>query len=160
MAAKNISRSQARRILTRLRNELEGGGDVSHLNITAMMDMMSILLVFMLMQFAAEQAAMQTSDNLVLANSNAPLKPIPSLNVTISTTAIIVEGDAVAAVRQGANGLSAVDPSVKRDGPNEFIFPQASTIRFDSTARARPTSTSRSASARTSASAPAWHASR
>src|SRR5207245_7549414 len=100
------------------------GGDVSHLNITAMMDMMSILLVFMLKQFAAEQASMTMAGDLQVPKSNSPVKPTPSLNVTVSTTAVIVEGDPVAAVRGGA-----VDPGVKRDGPNGYyITPLVDTL--------------------------------
>jgi biopolymer transport protein ExbD len=121
----DVSRSQARKVLTRLRNELESGGDVNHLNITAMMDMMSILLVFMLKQFAAEQASMSMSDGLQLPKSTSPIKPLPSVNVTVSTTAIIIEGDPVAAVRAGA-----VDPSTKPEGPNGFLIaPVADTLQ-------------------------------
>lgn len=113
--SQELTRQQARKALTKLRNELESGGDVSHLNITAMMDMMSILLVFMLKQFAAEQASMQLSDGLQLPKSNSPIKPLPSVNVTVSTQAIIVEGDKVVAVRAGA-----VDPASKPEGPNGY----------------------------------------
>jgi biopolymer transport protein ExbD len=122
--AAELSRREARKILTKLRNELESGGDVSHLNITAMMDMMSILLVFMLMQFAAEQASLTMNDDIQPPKSNSPIKLQPQLNVTVSTAAIIVEGDPVATVRGGV-----VDPSVKRDGPNGYyITPLVDTL--------------------------------
>ena len=121
----DVSRQKARKILNKLRNELESGGDVSHLNITAMMDMMSILLVFMLKQFANEQASMNMSDSLLLPKSNSPIKPVPSVNVTVSQQSIIVEGEPVTAIR-----AHAVDPSVKRDGPNGFyITPLVDTLQ-------------------------------
>ena len=123
--AHEIPRHKARKILGRFRSELESGGDVNHLNITAMMDMMSILLVFMLKQFAAEQAAFNlNSDSLQLPKSTAQLKPVPSVNVTVTTQAVIVEGDAVVSVRGGA-----VDPGAKRDGPNGYyITPVVDTL--------------------------------
>lgn len=122
--AQEVSRRKARKVLTKLRNELESGGDVSHLNITAMMDMMSILLVFMLMQFAAEQASLTMAADLQPPKSNSPIKPTPSLNVTVTTSAIIVEGDPIVAVRAGA-----VDPTAKRDGPNGYyITPLVDTL--------------------------------
>ena len=115
--AHEIPRHKARRTLTKLRNELDSGGDVSHLNITAMMDMMSILLVFMLKQFAAEQANMTMNDSLQLPKSSSPIKPLPSVNVTVSTQSIIIEGEPVVAVRAGA-----VDPSSKPQGPNGYLI--------------------------------------
>lgn len=119
-----ITRSKARKKLLRMRTELESGGDVGHLNITAMMDMMSILLVFMLKQFAAEQATMQMSSDMQPPKSTSQLKPTPAVNVTVSTSAIVIEGDAVVAIRAGA-----VDASTKRDGPNGYyITPVVDTL--------------------------------
>ena len=43
------------------------------------------------------------------------LKAAPSVNVTVTTAAVIIEGDAVVSVRGGA-----IDPSSKRDGANGF----------------------------------------
>lgn len=122
---KEISRREARKALTRVATALREGGDVSHLNITAMMDMMSILLVFMLKQFAVAQASMSVSDALQLPHSTSALKPQVSVNVTITHNAIIVEGDAVASVRNGA-----VDPGTKRDGANGYyITPVVETLQ-------------------------------
>lgn len=122
---KEISRRDARKALTRIASALREGGDVSHLNITAMMDMMSILLVFMLKQFAVAQASMSVSSDMQLPKSSSTLKPQVSVNVTVTQGAIIVEGDAVASVRSGA-----VDPSTKRDGANGYyITPVVDTLQ-------------------------------
>src|SRR5262249_22061876 len=117
LMSQELTRQQARKALNKLRNELESAGDVNHLNITAMMDMMTILLVFLLKQFAAEQAAMQLSEGLQLPKSVSPLKPTPSVNVTVSTEAIIVEGEKVVPVHAGA-----VDPAYKPGGVNGFLI--------------------------------------
>src|SRR5438093_1207259 len=123
--ATEVSRRKARKLLAKLRNDLDASGDVNHLNITAMMDMMSILLVFLLKQFAAEQASLNLSDSLQLPKSSSPIKPTPSVNVTVTTNAIIIEGDPVVSVRAGA-----VDPGAKRDGPNGYyITPVEDTLQ-------------------------------
>ncbi len=124
--AKDLSRKEARRQLDKFKTKIGDAGEVGHLNITAMMDMMSILLVFMLKQFAVAQASMNLDQGqLQLPKSSADLKPPPSVNVTVTTSAIIVEGDAVAPVRAGA-----VDPSTKRDGASGYyITPLVETLQ-------------------------------
>ena len=122
--AKDVSRRVARKTLTRIATALREGGDVSHLNITAMMDMMTILLVFLIKQFSIQGAAMSGSDTLQLAKSTSALKPQPAVNVSVSTNAIIVEGEPVVAIHSGA-----VDPKDKRDGANGYyITPLVDTL--------------------------------
>jgi len=115
--SKQLSRREARKILSRFKQKIGDGGEVSHLNITAMMDMMTILLVFLIKQFAVTQSSLTISDQLQLPKSSATLKASPEVNVTVTTQAIIVEGEPVTAVRAGA-----VDPTAKRDGPNGFYI--------------------------------------
>ena len=121
--AAEISRRAARKALAKMKAKV-GETEISHLNITAMMDMMSILLVFMLKQFAVAQGSMTVSENLQLPKSSSLIKPQPSVNVSVTTTSIIVEGDGIVSVRQGA-----VDPGSKRDGPNGYyITPLVDTL--------------------------------
>ena len=123
--AQELSRRVARKKLAQFKQKIGDGGEVSHLNITAMMDMMSILLVFMLKQFEISQAGMNMSDNLQLPKSISDLKPNPSVNVTVTTNAIIVEGEGLVSVRAGA-----VDPGSKRDGPSGYyITPLVDTLQ-------------------------------
>lgn len=123
--AKEISRQQARKTIAKVKASLSDGGDISHLNITAMMDMMTILLVFMLKQFAVQQASMTMSDQLQLPHSTSTLKPTPSVNVTVTNSSVIIEGDSVVSVRGGA-----LDPSSKRDGANGFyVTPIVTTLQ-------------------------------
>jgi biopolymer transport protein ExbD len=122
--AAHLSRKEVRRTLSRIKAALSEDGDVSHLNITAMMDMMSILLVFMLKQFAVAQAAMSTGD-VQLPRSNSDIKPVPAVNVTVTKQAVIVEGEGVVSIRNGT-----VDPSSKRDGANGYyITPVVDTLQ-------------------------------
>ena len=97
---------------------------MAYLNITPMMDMMTILLVFLLKQFSVQASAASMSEGLQLPmSSTEKTRPI-AVNVTITSSAILVEGDAVAQVRAGA-----VDPSVKKDGANGYyITPVVDTL--------------------------------
>ena len=122
---RELPRRKAQKALRSFKNKIGDADEISHLNITAMMDMMTILLVFLIKQFAVQSASMTMSDNLQLPKSTSAQKAQPSVNVTVTTNAIIVEGDGVAAVRAGA-----VDPGTKRDGPSGFyITPLVETLQ-------------------------------
>ena len=122
MAAKSneISNREAKKQITRFRNQVEAEVEDLHLqylNIMPMMDMMTILLVFLLKQFSVEASAAAMSEGLSLPTSSVEKKSPVAVNITITQNAILVEGDAVAPVRAGT-----VDPSVKRDGANGYYI--------------------------------------
>jgi biopolymer transport protein ExbD len=118
---------EARRQLSRFRARVEEEAlehQQAYLNITPMMDMMTILLVFLLKQFSVQAAAASLSPGLQLPLSSVETQRPIAVNVTVSENAILVEGDAVATVRQGA-----VDSSLKRDGANGYyITPLVETL--------------------------------
>jgi biopolymer transport protein ExbD len=118
---------EAKRQLKRFRAQVEEEAiehTQAYLNITPMMDMMTILLVFLLKQFSVQAAAASMSEGLVLPQSTIESARPLAVNVTITQNAVLVEGDAVATVRSGA-----VDPSVKRDGANSYyITPLVDTL--------------------------------
>jgi biopolymer transport protein ExbD len=118
---------EAKRQLKRFRATVEEAAiehQQAYLNITPMMDMMTILLVFLLKQFSVEQAAASMSEGLQLPTSTIEQQRPLAVNVTVTQNAVLVEGDAVAVVRSGA-----VDPSVKRDGANGYyITPLVDTL--------------------------------
>jgi biopolymer transport protein ExbD len=111
---------EAKRQLKRFRAQVEEEAtehQQAYLNITPMMDMMTILLVFLLKQFSVQAAAASMSEGLQLPQSSVEsVRPL-AVNVTITQSAILVEGDGVTTVRAGA-----VDPSVKRDGANGYYI--------------------------------------
>src|SRR5437899_8629841 len=96
---------EAKRQLKRFRAQVEE--DViehqqAYLNITPMMDMMTILLVFLLKQFSVESAAASMSEGLQLPQSSIEsMRPL-AVNITITQSAVLVEGDGVTTVRAGA----------------------------------------------------------
>ena len=111
---------EAKRQLKRFRAQVEEEAiehQQAYLNITPMMDMMTILLVFLLKQFSVQAAALQMPPELQLPTSTIEAQRPLAVNITITQSAVLVEGDGVTTVRAGA-----VDPSVKRDGANGYYI--------------------------------------
>jgi biopolymer transport protein ExbD len=123
----DVSDKEAKKQLQRFRDKVEEEAQehqMAYLNITPMMDMMTILLVFLLKQFSVQAAAASMSEGLVLPQSTTETTRPLAVNVTVTQSAVLVEGDAVTPVRAGA-----VDPSVKRDGANGYyITPLVDTL--------------------------------
>jgi biopolymer transport protein ExbD len=124
MAAKvrenDVPDRDAKRQLKRFRAQVEEEAQehqMAYLNITPMMDMMTILLVFLLKQFSVQAASMQMPPELQLPTSSIEAQRPLAINITITQNAVLVEGDGVTTVRAGA-----VDPSVKRDGANGYYI--------------------------------------
>jgi len=117
----------AKKQLARFREKVEEEAQehqMAYLNITPMMDMMTILLVFLLKQFSVQQSVAAMSEGLQLPNSTVEQARPPGVNITVTQNAVLVEGDAVTPVRGGA-----IDPSQKRDGANSYyITPLVDTL--------------------------------
>jgi biopolymer transport protein ExbD len=71
------------------------GQDVAELNLTAMMDMMTILLVFLLNSYGNEPDKFQISDTLRPPESSSQEPVKPSVVLTVSTTSILFENQEV-----------------------------------------------------------------
>jgi biopolymer transport protein ExbD len=67
-------------------NELAGG-----LNINSMMDIMTIMLVFLLVSITSDPLSITQDDYLKIANSTVDHKPEDSVPITVSKQAIIVD---------------------------------------------------------------------
>ncbi|MFW5785350.1 MAG: ExbD/TolR family protein [Chitinispirillaceae bacterium] len=66
------------------------------LNITSMMDMFTIILVFLLKSFSADGSLLTNADNLVLPNSDSKKKPQEvNLQLAISNEMILVDNQAI-----------------------------------------------------------------
>jgi biopolymer transport protein ExbD len=88
------------------------------LNIYPMMDMMTILLVFMVMQFSSSSAAsIQETDNLRIPYSTSTAQTQDALPVVISRGEVVVDGEKALALRNGQ-----VDPSQKQGGGTGFLI--------------------------------------
>src|SRR5262252_3013695 len=69
---------------------------IKDLNITPMMDMMTIILVFLLKSFSASASTITFDSNLQVPRSETQLKTKLAVSVTLTKKVILVEGDAVA----------------------------------------------------------------
>src|SRR3954466_9011098 len=72
------------------RKEREAAGEIKELNITAMMDMMTILLVFLLKSFASSSASVTASEDIRPPVSSTRASPKDTVAVTITPKNILV----------------------------------------------------------------------
>ncbi len=63
--------------------------------LTSMVDMLTILLVFLLKSFSVEGNLITTADDLVLPESSSEEAPEPTLGVEISRTSINIDGELI-----------------------------------------------------------------
>jgi biopolymer transport protein ExbD len=88
------------------------------LNIYPMMDMLTILLVYMMAIFATSSAAaVQESSELRIPYSTSQVEMAEALAVQISRSGIVVDGKPVLELRNGI-----VDPSLKQGGSSGFLI--------------------------------------
>jgi biopolymer transport protein ExbD len=90
---------------------------IKDLNITPMMDMMTIILVFLLKTFSSSTSTITFDSNLQVPTSTTQLRTKEAISVTVTKKVILVEGDGIAPITSGK-----VDPAVKRDGENGYYI--------------------------------------
>ena len=112
-----ISRLEGKKAIRSFARKLEEPEVIKDLNITPMMDMMTIILVFLLKSFTSSASTITFDQNLQVPKSTTQLKQKLAVMVTITKKVILVEGDAVAPINAGK-----VDPTVKRDGENGYYI--------------------------------------
>ena len=114
--SKGATAAQVKAIIRRRLRKQEEHMEMG-LNIYPMMDMMTILLVFLIMQFAAAQADVVQSADLQIPYSTMQVEPAEAISVQISRNAITVDGVQALPLRNGT-----VDPSLKRGGGTGFLI--------------------------------------
>jgi biopolymer transport protein ExbD len=86
-----LARLRYRKALARKkRKEREAAGEIKELNITAMMDMMTILLVFLLKSFASSSAAITASEDVRPPVSTTRATPKDTVAITVTPKNILV----------------------------------------------------------------------
>jgi len=114
---KEMSRLAGKRAIRAFARKLSEPDVVKDLNITPMMDMMTIILVFLLKTFSSTTSTITFDQNLQVPKSFTQLKPKEAVTVTVTKKIVLVEGDAIAPINNGK-----VDPAVKRDGENGYYI--------------------------------------
>jgi len=117
--AKTMSRLQGKKAIRSFARKMADPETIKDLNITPMMDMMTIILVFLLKTFTASSAIVPQDANMSLAPSMTRMAMKQAVPITITKRVILVEGEAVAAINAGK-----VDPASKRDGENGYYITQ------------------------------------
>ena len=101
---------------------MAGGGGGSeyevNINLTALLDVLTNLLFFLMLGAAAQSANMELDSGMVLPDSSADVPATKTISVTIGTKDLRVEKDPIASVRAGhVNGAPAegrIDALYKR----------------------------------------------
>lgn len=92
----DVQRMRFRAALARKRRrDRDAEGEISELNLTAMMDMMTIILVFLIKSFSATTVAMTSSEDIRPPISTTRSTPRDTVAVTVTPRAILV-GDKLA----------------------------------------------------------------
>ncbi len=96
-----INVREARSIIRKAKKRVPEGEDISHINIMPMLDIMTILLVFMIAQASVGATEFMPPD--LQAPSSITQDPVPeqATSVYIGREAILVDGVPVVAVRDG-----------------------------------------------------------
>jgi biopolymer transport protein ExbD len=106
--------------------------EITFLNITAMLDIMTIILVFLLKSLGESSAAIPQSEDLQLPNSFIQTQPSEEgVVVTVSKTQILVGDDRVLTL-PGRQSLAqtGVGARNKRSGPNDlYIVPLGNALQ-------------------------------
>jgi len=108
--------------------------EIDFLNITAMLDLMTIILVFLLKSMAASSASIPQSDDLTLPSSVMTSEPSEEgVVVIISKTQVLVGENPEPVVLLSSRdqlAQSGVDARYKRSGPNDlYIVPLANALQ-------------------------------
>jgi biopolymer transport protein ExbD len=103
--------------------------EINFLNITAMMDMMTIILVFLLKTMSASSASIPQSGDLTMPKSVLTTEASQEgLAVLISKSSIVVDDAVVCPVP--ADSTHGIEGKYKRSGPNDlYIVPLANALQ-------------------------------
>lgn len=102
------------------------------LNVVPMMDMMTIILVFLLKSVSSSSASVPQNDDLRLPHSTVDTAPSNAMQVMVSRVSISVNGRFIASLRNGF-----VDPSLKRGGGTGLVINPLSSEMRDRAQEAR-----------------------
>ena len=110
----------ALRTAIRRNQEME---EVSHLNITAMLDIMTIILVFLLKTLGESAGAIPQSDDLMIPKSILQTEPAQEgVKVTISKSQIMVGNESVLMLPSRESLVNGVGARHKNGNPNTLLI--------------------------------------
>jgi biopolymer transport protein ExbD len=95
--------------------------EITYLNIVAMMDMMTIILVFLLKSVSFSSFSVSGSDALSLPYSSTQNTPIEAVKIFITKQEVVVEGTRVAELANGVIPDKYLDVNAER--PTGYLIP-------------------------------------
>jgi biopolymer transport protein ExbD len=126
---KPASMARYKRELRKETNKRHKEAEIDFLNITAMLDMMTIILVFLLKSMSQSSASLPQSGDLTMPKSVLTTEASQEgVAVLISKSSIIVDDNIVATVP--ADATHGVEGKYKRTGPTDlYIVPLANALQ-------------------------------
>ena len=112
-----MTRLQGKKAIRSFARKLAEPETIRELNITPMMDMMTIILVFLLKSFSGSTSMLTLDENLQVPPSKTRLAAKEAVPVLITKKVILIEGQQVEAVNNGK-----VDASRKPNGENGYLI--------------------------------------
>jgi biopolymer transport protein ExbD len=112
-----IARLKGKKAIRSYARKLAEPEDIKDLNITPMMDMMTIILVFLLKSFTSSAMLVNQDQNMLLPSSSTTLNAKQAIAVTVTKRVVLVDGEPVAPINNGK-----IDPALKRDGDNGYYI--------------------------------------
>jgi biopolymer transport protein ExbD len=117
-ALAQLQKDREKRLFRRARRKArEAAGEVKELNIVAMMDMMTIILVFLLKSYQASAINVNMSEHLAIPSSTTQLHPQENITVTISLQELTVNERKVLDVQGGV-----IPPGAKEAGKVDAFY--------------------------------------
>jgi biopolymer transport protein ExbD len=95
----------------------EAAGEIRELNIVAMMDMMTIILVFLLKSYQASAINVNMTADLTIPQSTTQLHPQENITVTLARNEVVVNDRKVLPMRAGV-----IPPESKEGGKAEAFY--------------------------------------
>ena len=113
-----IRKERETRMFRRARRKArQRAGEIKELNIVAMMDMMTILLVFLLKSYQASTLSVNMSEGLTIPASSTQLSPQENISITISMYEVAVNDRRVVQMQAGV-----IPPTYKEGGRAEAFY--------------------------------------
>jgi biopolymer transport protein ExbD len=110
-------KEEAKHAVRRPKRSSHGEGIAEELNITAMMDMMTILLVFLLKSYNTDPTRVDMSESLTVPFSTTKLRAEEAVSVTITKENMLVEGKEIVQLKNWK-----VNKSLKQGGEDGFLI--------------------------------------
>lgn len=118
LSADTVARMKYKKALRRKRRkDRDAEGEIHDLNIYPMLDMMTIILVFLLKSYSASSVTLNGVDNLSPPTSSTTATPKETVAVTISKNHIMIDNKPVVDLKD-----FKVDASLKPEGANGMLI--------------------------------------